>query len=170
VAKCAETGENKSPSFFSFVSLDRAMSDLDSTDRRLLMLLQRNNRRRLRDLAAELSISAPTCLRRMRRLEASGVIRSHSAILDARRIGLTVTAFIEVALVDPSGAEVVQCSELAGDLDYLLTILAADMPAFAQFTRRHLADDRRIRSYRSLLVLRQTKNESVLPLRSGRQP
>jgi Lrp/AsnC family transcriptional regulator, leucine-responsive regulatory protein len=156
------------------------VSDLDPTDRRLLVLLQRNNRRRLRDFAAELSISAPTCLRRMRRLEASGVIRSHSALLDARRIGLTVTAFIEVALVDPSGAEmtaferrmqhcaeVVQCSELAGDVDYLLTILVPDMPAFSQFTRRQLADDRRVRSYRSLLVLRQTKNEWVLPLRSA---
>jgi Lrp/AsnC family leucine-responsive transcriptional regulator len=114
--------------------------DLDSTDCRLLMLLQRNNRRRLRDLAAELSISAPTCLRQMRRLDASGVIRSHSAILDAQRIGLTVTAFIEVALVNPWGAEmtaferrmqhcaeVVQCAELAGDIDYLLTVLARDM-------------------------------------------
>ena len=92
-----------------------------------------------------------------------------------------MTAFIEVALVDPSGAEmtaferrmqhcaeVVQCSELAGDVDYLLTVLVADMPTFAQFTRRHLADDRRVRSYRSLLVLRQTKNESALPLRSAR--
>jgi Lrp/AsnC family leucine-responsive transcriptional regulator len=88
-----------------------------------------------------------------------------------------VTAFVEVALVNPSGAEmtaferrmrhcgeVMQCSELAGDVDYLLTVLAPDMPAFAQFTRRHLANDRRIRSYRSLLVLRQTKNESALPL------
>ena len=51
---------------------------LDRIDRRLLGLLQRNNRRRLRDLADEIGISAPTCLRRMRRLETSGVVTVQS--------------------------------------------------------------------------------------------
>ena len=60
---------------------------LDDLDRRLLRLLQQNNRRRLRALAAELGVSAPTCLRRVRRLESRGVIRSHSALLDAGREG-----------------------------------------------------------------------------------
>src|SRR5215472_3490041 len=99
---------------------------LDRVDRRLLTLLQQNNRRRLRDLAAELGVSAPTCLRRMRRLESAGVIRSHSAMLDARRVGYGVTAFLEITLSSASGsemasferrmercAEVIQCAELA---------------------------------------------------------
>jgi DNA-binding Lrp family transcriptional regulator len=59
---------------------------------------------------------------------------------------------------------VVQCSELAGEVDYLLTVLVPDMPAFSEFTRRHLADDRRVRAYRSLLVLKQIKNEHILPI------
>jgi Lrp/AsnC family leucine-responsive transcriptional regulator len=150
---------------------------LDRLDRLLLRLLQQNNRRRLRSLAAELGVSAPTCLRRMRRLEAVGVIRSHSALLDASRVGYGVTAFVEVTLTSASGSEmaaferrmdrcteVAQCSELAGEVDYILTVIAQDMATFADFTRRHLADDRRVRSYRSLLVLRQTKNAHVLPV------
>jgi DNA-binding Lrp family transcriptional regulator len=150
---------------------------LDRLDRKLLRLLQQNNRRRLRDLAEELSISAPTCLRRMRRLETLGVIRAHAALLDARRVGFGVMAFVEIALTHSSGSEmvaferrmqrcpeVVQCSELAGEVDYLLTVLVADMPQFADFTRRQFADDPRVRSYRSLLVLRQTKNEFALPI------
>jgi Lrp/AsnC family leucine-responsive transcriptional regulator len=150
---------------------------LDRLDRRLLRLLQQNNRRRLRDLAEELAISAPTCLRRMRRLETLGVIRAHAALLDARQVGFAVMAFVEVTLTHSSGAEmtaferrmqrcpeVIQCSELAGEVDYLITVLVADMPGFADFTRRQFADDRRVRSYRSLLVLRQTKNEFVLPI------
>lgn len=150
---------------------------LDTVDRRLLRLLQQNNRRRLRSLAAELGISAPTCLRRMRRLESRGVIRSHSALLDAGRVGFGVMAFVEISLTSASGSEmaaferrmercpeVIQCSELAGEVDYLLTVIAQDMPQFADFTRRHLADDRRIRAYRSLLVLRQTKSVHALPL------
>ena len=150
---------------------------LDRIDRSLLARLQRNNRRRLRDLASDIGVSAPTCLRRMRRLESLGVIRAHTALLDAGRVGFAVSAYIEVALTTASGAEmvaferrmqrcpeVIQCSELAGEVDYLLTVVARDMPSFAEFTRKHLADDRRVRSYRSLLVLRQTKNEHVLPI------
>jgi len=60
--------------------------------------------------------------------------------------------------------EVAQCAELAGDIDYLITVVARDMPSFSEFTRKHFADDKRVRSYRSLLVLRQMKNEHVLPI------
>lgn len=150
---------------------------LDRTDRRLLRLLQNDNRRRLRDLAEELGISAPTCMRRMRRLEAEGVIRAHVALLDAVRVGYGVMAFVEVSLTDASGAEmasferrivrcpeVVQCSEVAGDIDYLLTLQVKHMQEFAAFTHAHLAGDKRIRSYRSLLVLRQVKDAHVLEL------
>ncbi len=151
--------------------------DLDQTDRRLLALLQRDNRRPLRDMAAELAISAPTCLRRMRRLERHGVIRAHVALLNPSKVGLNVTAYVEVTLSDASGhemvaferrmqrcTEVTQCSELAGEIDYLLTVVASDLAAFSNFTRRHLAEDRRVRSYRSLVVMRQTKDEYRLPI------
>jgi Lrp/AsnC family transcriptional regulator, leucine-responsive regulatory protein len=151
------------------------LTTLDDIDRRLLRLLQKNNRRRLRDLAQELGISAPTCMRRMRWLQSTGVIRAHSALLNPERIGLAVKAFIEVTLVNAGGTEmaaferrmsrcpeVTQCSELAGDVDYLLTVQVREMQELAVFTRTHLADDRRIRSYRSLLVLRQLKNEHEL--------
>ena len=150
---------------------------LDPTDRRLLKLLQMNNRRRLRDLAEQIGVSAPTCLRRIRRLESEGVIRSHSALLDPARLGYGVTAFVEVTLVNASGSEesaferrmercgeVVQCSQLAGEVDYILMIVVRDMPTFAEFVRRHLADDQRVRAYRSLLVLRQTKSVHALPV------
>ena len=154
-----------------------ATPTLDRIDRGLLSRLQRNNRRRLRELAADVGISAPTCLRRIRRLESLGVIRGHAALLDPVRLGLAVTAFVEVSLANPSGAEmaaferrmyacpeVMQCCELAGDVDYLLTVVTRDTPCFAEFTRRQLGNDRRVRAYRSLVVLRQTKNEHALPL------
>jgi Lrp/AsnC family leucine-responsive transcriptional regulator len=150
---------------------------LDAIDRRLLKLLQKNNRRRLRDLADELGVSAPTCMRRMRRLQKAGVIRAHTALLNAERLGFAVKAFIEVTLVNAGGndmtaferqmsrcPEVTQCSELAGEVDYLLTVQVREMKEFADFTRTHLADDQRIRSYRSLLVLRQLKEEHELPV------
>src|SRR5215467_15148823 len=95
----------------------------------------RKTRRRLRDLADELGISAPTCMRRMHRLQSTGVIRAHAALLNPGRVGFAVKAFIEVTLVTAGGnemaaferrisrcPEVTQCSELAGEVDYMLTV------------------------------------------------
>lgn len=150
---------------------------MDDADRKLLMLMQANNRRPLRDLAEELGISAPTCLRRLRRLESRGVISGHGARVDARLAGFGVTAFVEVSLVNPSGAqmaaferrivrcpEVLECSELAGDVDYLLRVVARDMESFGEFGRRELANDKRIAAYRSLIVLKQAKKSEALPI------
>lgn len=150
---------------------------LDRIDVAMLDLLQRNNRRSLRDYASDLGISTPTCLRRLRRLEKSGVILRHVAVLDPLRAGLGVFAYVEVALVNPSGArmsaferrmqrcrEVLRCAELAGHVDYLLSVATRDMPAFREFTRRELAADDQVRKFRSMLVLRHSKEWGALPL------
>ena len=150
---------------------------LDRLDRELLALLQKDNRRALRDYAEQLSISTPTCLRRLRRLEKNGVIVRHAAVLDPLRAGFAVMAYVEVALANPSGAnmaaferrmqrctEVLRCAELAGHVDYLLTVATRDMGEFRDFTRRHLASDAEVRKFRSMLVLRQSKEGAPLPL------
>ena len=150
---------------------------LDRLDRELLCLMQRDNRRALREYADELGISTPTCLRRLRRLEKSGVVERHAALLDPLRAGFGVMAYVEVALVNPSGVkmaaferrmqrcpQVLGCAELAGHVDYLLTVVARDMPEFGDFTRRELANDREVRRFNSLMVLREVKARSALPL------
>jgi Lrp/AsnC family leucine-responsive transcriptional regulator len=150
---------------------------LDRLDRELLCLMQRDNRRALREYADELGISTPTCLRRLRRLEKSGVVERHTALLDPLRAGFGVMAYVEVALVNPSGVkmaaferrmqrcpQVLGCAELAGHVDYLLTVVARDMPEFGDFTRRELANDREVRRFNSLMVLREVKARSGLPL------
>ena len=150
---------------------------LDDVDRSLLELLQKDNRRSLRDYALDLGISPPTCLRRLRRLEKSGVIQRHAAVLDPLRAGFAVMAYVEVALVNPSGTrmaaferrmqrcrEVLHCAELAGHIDYLLTVVTRDMPEFRDFTRLQLAGDTEVRKFRSLLVLRQSKEGAALPM------
>lgn len=150
---------------------------VDAIDRRLLRHLQRDSRRSLRSLADELGVSAPTCLRRIRRLQAAGIIEGYGVRLDAAKLGLAVLAHVEVVLTAASGpemrtferrmqrcAQVLQCAELAGDVDYLLTVRTGSLQEFADFTTRELASDRGVRSFRSLLVLRQTKHEYALPL------
>src|SRR5215831_10790574 len=151
-------------------------SPLDRIDTRLVALLQEDNRRPLRQLADELGISAPTCLRRLRKLESQKVIVGHGARVDAVRLGFQVRAYIEVSLVNPSGsqmaqferrmqrcANVMQCTELAGQIDYLLFVVARTMEELSSFTKQFLADDKQVRKFRSLVVLRQTKEQSRLP-------
>src|SRR5262245_19568614 len=102
----------------------------------------------------------------MRRMESAGVIRSHTALVDPNRVGYAVMAFVEVSLVNASGSEmaaferrmtrspeVLQCSEISGEVDYVLTVIARDLREFGEFTHLQLANDRHVRSYRSLLVL-----------------
>ena len=154
-----------------------ALLGLDQLDRKLLRLLQKDNRLPLRDLAVALGVSAPTCMRRVRRLESSGVIRSHMAVLDPKKLGFGTVAFVEVVLVAPSGVaiqnferrmqrcpEVALCAEVAGDVDYLLLVRTAGMEEFSDFTRRQLGEDRSVKSFRSFLVMRQTKNELEVPV------
>jgi Lrp/AsnC family transcriptional regulator, leucine-responsive regulatory protein len=154
-----------------------ASPTLDAVDRKLLRLLQKHNRRPLRELATTIGISAPTCMRRVRRLETKGVIRAHMAVLDPRKLGFGTFAFVEVVLVAPSGAaiqsferrmqrcpEVSLCAEVAGDVDYLLLVRTADIEEFSDFTRRQLGGDRSVKSFRSFLIMRQTKNELEIPV------
>ncbi len=61
--------------------------------------------------------------------------------------------------------EVLQCWELAGEVDYLITVVTRGMSELSEFTRKHLADDKSVRSYRTMIVLRQTKN-APLPIAS----
>ena len=150
---------------------------LDAIDRKLLRLLQKDNRRALRDLADALGVSAPTCMRRMRRLETSGVIRAHMAVVDPKKLGFGTVAFVEVVLVASSGAElqgferrmqrcpeVALCAEVAGEVDYLLIVRTAGMEEFSDFTRRQLGADHSVKSFRSFLIMRQTKNELEVPV------
>jgi Lrp/AsnC family leucine-responsive transcriptional regulator len=166
----SETGDHNGKSFVAFVS-PMNINSPDDTDRRFLALLQDNNRRPLRDYAQELGISAATCLRRLRRLQGRRIIVRHAAIIDLAKLGLAVTAFVEVSLTEASGPkmaaferrmerciDVLSCAELVGSVDYMLTVAVTDMLGFGRFARKHLTADPNVKTYRSLLVLKSVKD------------
>jgi Lrp/AsnC family transcriptional regulator, leucine-responsive regulatory protein len=150
---------------------------LDALDLAILEHIQRDNRRSLRELAVALGVSPPTCLRRLRRLQRQKLIRAHVALLDPERLGLKVMAYVEVRLVDASGAamrsferhircrpEVRQMCEMAGDVDYLLQVWVTDADSLTRFAEEALASERSVRSYTTRLVLRRCKDDYALPL------
>ena len=150
---------------------------LDRTDLALLATLQREGRISNAELAERVSLSASACLRRVQRLEASGVIQGYAALVDPKRVGLGLQAFVRVQLekhgqhgldrfiegVD-SWDEVVACHALTGDMDYLLQVVVQDLEHFSRFLLDKLLNAAGVADVNSSFVLRTVKEFRALPL------
>ena len=146
-------------------------------DRRLLDLLQRDGNLTNLELAEKVSLSPSACLRRVRALESAGVIRRYVAILDPRRVGLALCAFVNVKLEKrgraPADAfsravkdwpEVMACHSLTGDMDYLLRVQVEDLDHFSRFVMDSLLKHPGVLDVKSSFVLEEVKETTALPL------
>ncbi|HTS84672.1 MAG TPA: Lrp/AsnC family transcriptional regulator [Usitatibacter sp.] len=152
-------------------------SAMNRTDRRLLEILQRDGRLTNLELASRVNLSPSACLRRVRALEEAGVIRSYAALLDAKRVGLGLLAFVNVKLEKrgrmPTDAfaravkdwpEVLACHALTGDMDYLLRVQVADLDHFSRFVMESLLKHPGVLDVKSSFVLEEVKETTALPL------
>lgn len=150
---------------------------LDRTDLRLLSLLQREGRATNADIAAQVNLSPSACLRRIQRLEATGVIAGYGARVDPKAVGLGLQAFVRVQLErhDPASVqlfgdgvrardEVVACYALTGDMDYLLHVVVQDLEHFSRFLLDGLLNASGVADVNSSFVLRAVKTDAGLPL------
>jgi Lrp/AsnC family leucine-responsive transcriptional regulator len=152
-------------------------ASLDRIDLRLLALLQRDGRATNADIAAQVNLSPSACLRRIQRLEATGVIAGYAARVDPKAVGLGLQAFVRVQLErhDPTSVqhfgdgvrgwdEVVACYALTGDMDYLLHVVVQDLEHFSRFLLDNLLNASGVADVNSSLVLRAVKTDGGLPL------
>jgi Lrp/AsnC family leucine-responsive transcriptional regulator len=106
---------------------------LDGIDRQLLSELQGDCKRSLKEIGAAVGLSAPSVMERVRKLENAGIIRGYHALLDARKVGLDISAFIGVSISDPqllsafeewvdSVAQVLECHHVTGGHTLLLKV------------------------------------------------
>lgn len=150
---------------------------LDEIDRRILTHLQEDARISNADLAREVGLSPSPCLRRLRELETSGVIRRHVSLLDPARVGLPLSVFVQVTLERQVESaldafertmlerpEVMECYLMTGDSDYLLRIVVADVTAYERFLKDHLTRVAGVASIKSSFALNQVKYGTALPL------
>lgn len=150
---------------------------LDATDRRILALLQRDGRLSNADLAARIALSPSACHRRVKRLEAEGVIREYAALLNPRAVGRSATVFVEITLTAQSeealdafetavaeAPDVLECHLMAGSADYLLKIAARDSEHYAQIHRRWLTRLPGVAQMHSSFALRTVFGATALPL------
>ena len=152
---------------------------LDRTDLALLAALQASDRISNAELAERVNLSASACLRRVQRLEESGVIAGYAALIDPARVGLGLQAFVRVQLAKHDAEaiagftqrvndwdEVVACHALTGDMDYLLHVIVSDLDHFSRFLLDQLLNNSGVADVNSSFVLRAVKQTRRLALQA----
>ena len=157
------------------------METLDKLDKAILRNLQQDGRATFDQIAERIGLSASAVLRRVKRLETAGVIDRYVAIVKPEAVGLGLTAYINVRLekhmeshkrnpMDVFRAsvqtwpEVVECAALTGEMDYLLCLVVADMPAYSRFIMDTLLKHPSVQDCKTSFVLDRVKTTTVLPL------
>ena len=154
---------------------------LDAIDRRVLQALQADGRMTYDQLAERVGLSPSAALRRTKRLEDAGVISGYVALVRAEAVGLGLSAYLNVRLAKHGNndrrspmqvfkaavqawPEVVECVALAGDMDYLLRVVVADMAHYSRFVMDTLLRHPSVQDCKTSFVLEHVKTSTALPL------
>ena len=150
---------------------------LDRIDRRILKDLQDRGRITNVELSRRAGISAPPCLRRVRALEQAGFIRGYHADVEPKALGFNVTVFAQVGLASQAETdleafekmvgewpEVRECNMLAGEVDFLLKVVAADWDAYQHFLTTRLTAAPNVSHVKSALSIRVSKTVPGVPI------
>ena len=150
---------------------------LNEADRRLLQALQRDASISQAELAEQAGVSPSLVSRRLARLKEEGVLRRIVGVVDAQRAGLTCAAIIRIRLRDHSAAnvrafrdlvarmnEVTLCVMITGEADYLMRVVARDLPHFQEIVQSKLLRCAAIAHVESSIVLEHLKDTTELPL------
>lgn len=150
---------------------------LDTTDRKILAALQKNGRVSNADLSEKVNLSPSACHRRVQRLELEGYIRNYVALLDARKMNVPTTVFVEITLQGQAEEvldafekavaripDVLECHLMAGTADYLLKVVAENTEDFARIHRQYLARLPGVGQMQSSFALRTVFKTTALPV------
>lgn len=150
---------------------------MDNVDKRILFEIQRNGKLQNVELAQRVGLSPSPCLRRVKQLEDDGIIEKYVALLNPQKVNLGLTVFARIwlkgqdaktvnAFVDAVQQldEVVECQLMAGDCDFFLRILVANLDAYRQFQIQHLNKITSIQNVKTEIPLQKIKHTTALPI------
>ncbi len=150
---------------------------LDDTDKKLLKVIQRNNRLKADELGDLVGTSRSSVQRRMKRFRDEGIIEADISVLSAKAIGRPMTFIVEVELerertdlLDEFRRsmlaldDVQQCYYVTGHTDFILIVTSADMAAYEEFSRQVFTDNPNIRRFHSNVVVNRVKAGLQVPL------
>jgi DNA-binding Lrp family transcriptional regulator len=130
-------------------------ADLDAIDMKILRELQAEGRITNVELSERVGISAPPCLRRVRKLEEAGVISGYRALINAQALGYDLVAFCMVGLVREAWM-------VSGESDFLMHCVAKDLASFQNFVVDDLTAAPNVDTVRTMLTIRMVKNEGLV--------
>ena len=156
-------------------------ADLDAIDWKILRELQDDGRMTNVELSRRVGISAPPCLRRVKRLEDAGIIRGYRAMLNSPALGMGVVAFCLIGLSHQSETGLKAFADLtrtwpivraawmvSGESDFLLHCVASDLQTFQNFVIEQLTSTPNVDTVRTALTIRQVKDEVLEGLQIAR--
>ena len=150
---------------------------LDGTDRKILELLQVNSNITNAQLAQEIGLSPAPTLERVKKLENSQVIKSYHAAIDPAAVGMGVSTFVTVSLKGHNKdnierfiksikeiEEVVECHHVTGQADFILKIVAPDIPAYQSLMLEKVSNIEVVDNMQSTVILSTFKDSKVIPI------
>lgn len=150
---------------------------LDAFDRRILEILQRDNRTPQRRIGEMVNLSAPAVQRRIKRLEEEGVIAANVAILAPEKLGRSLSIIVEISVESErsddldavkaafrAAPEVQQCYYVTGDVDFVLVVLVADMAEYEALTRRLFFRNANVKKFRTLVTMDRVKAGAAIKI------
>ena len=153
------------------------MGKLDSVDRKLLCLLQHNATLSLAELADAVNLTTTPCWKRLKKMEDDGVLRQRVALLDPVKLGLSFTAFVQIKTSDHSKEwynlfvetvssfpEAMEFYRMAGEYDYMMKVIVADMAAFDLFYKKLVNSVEGLTNVTSTFAMEPLKYTTALPL------
>jgi len=150
---------------------------IDETDKSILRLLQHNSKYTIKELANKLNLTPTPIFERIKRLEKEDYITSYKAVIDRKKVGLSLLVICNISLNQHEASfiskfeediqqftEVIECFHIGGMFDYLLKVIVKDMDAYQYFVAKKLASVDNIRQVQSAFVMTEVKSTSSLPI------
>lgn len=157
--------------------MEKKSETLDAIDLGILRLLQQDALMTTKEIGQQLGLTTTPIYERLRRLEKEGYVQGYTALLDRRRVGLSLLVFCDVSLREHNREyllqfeteiaalpEVLECHHIAGAYDYLMKVAVRDIDDYQRFVKEKLAGLENIGRVQSHFVMTEVKNTTQLPV------
>ena len=153
------------------------MTALDRIDRKILVLLQDDASLPIQKIADQVGLSVNPCWRRIRQMEAAGVIQARVALVDPEKVGLGLTVYVRVKTREHSAAwartlneviaampEILECHRIGGDVDYLLKVIVQDIAGYDRTYKELIDRLPSLADISALFSMERLKSTTGLPI------
>ena len=148
---------------------------MDSTDKKLLHLLQTDAKKTTKEMALKLNLSVTAVYERIKKLEREGIIEKYVALINRSKVEKGFVVFCHLKLIQHTREfittfeneitqllEVIECHHVSGDYDYILKIIVKDMEAYREFLVNKLTTLQHIGSTHSTFMISEVKNTTIV--------